>query len=88
MRFLNISLRDQLLVVGGMDVGRGHKLTVDIRTYDPLGRKWEVVGHMSTPRRRCFAAVVSDEYLLVVGGMADDGRSGLDAFEIATINVS
>lgn len=82
-----VTFRDQLLVVGGMDIGRKHNRIADIRTYDPLGRQWEVVGHMSTPRRRCFAAVLMDEYLMIIGGMADDGRSGMDAFEIATVSV-
>lgn len=83
-----VSLRGQLLVVGGMDVERGHYRTAYIRVFDPIAKQWEIVGRMSTPRRRCYATVLLEEQLMVVGGLADNGRNGIDAFEIATVTVT
>ena len=83
-----VTLRDQLLVVGGMEIERAHYRSADIRAYDPISKNWEIVGRMSTPRRRCYAAVLYDEHLMVVGGLADNGRNGMDAFEIASVTVT
>ena len=82
-----VSLRGQLLVVGGMDIDRTNYRSADIRMYDPIAKQWEIVGRMSIPRRRCYAAVLLDEHLMVVGGLADNGRNGMDAFEIASVTV-
>ena len=82
------ALRGQLLAVGGMEIDRAHYRSADIRMYDPIRQEWEVIGRMSTPRRRCYTAVLYDEHLVVVGGLADDGRHGMDAFEIASVTVS
>lgn len=82
-----VSLRGQLLAVGGMDIDRTNYRSADIRMYDPIAKQWEIVGRMSTPRRRCYAAVLLDEHLMVVGGLADNGRNGMDAFEIASVTV-
>ena len=80
-----VSLRGQLLAVGGMDIDRTNYRSADIRMYDPIAKQWEIIGRMSTPRRRCYAAVLLDEHLMVVGGLADNGRNGMDAFEIASV---
>jgi N-acetylneuraminic acid mutarotase len=68
-----------------MDIDRTNYRSADIRSYDPIAKQWEIVGRMSTPRRRCYAAVLLDEHLMVVGGLADNGRNGMDAFEIASV---
>ena len=80
-----VSLRGQLLAVGGMDIDRTNYRSADIRMYDSVAKQWEIVGRMSTPRRRCYAAVLLEEHLMVVGGLADNGRNGMDAFEIANV---
>ena len=83
-----VTVQGQLLAIGGMEIDRAHYRSADIRSYDPIEKRWEVIGRMSTPRRRCYAAALFDDHLMVVGGMADNGLSGMDAFEIATISVS
>ena len=82
-----VSLRGHLLAVGGMDIDRTNYRSADIRMYDPIAKQWEIIGRMSTPRRRCYAAVLLNEHLMVVGGLSDNGRNGMDAFEIANVSV-
>ena len=83
-----VTLQGRLLAVGGMDIDRAHCRSADIRAFDPIDNRWEVIGRMATPRRRCHAAVLFDEHLMVVGGLADNGLNGMDAFEIASVTVS
>ena len=80
-----VSLRGQLLAIGGMGIDQTNYRSADIHMYDPVAKQWEIVGRMSTPRRRCYAAVLLDEHLMVVGGLADNGRNGMDAFEVANV---
>ena len=66
-----VSLFDQLIAVGGCD--SSNEPTADIRRYDTTTNTWEVISRMATPRRRCLAAVLPDNQLMVVGGfMCDD----------------
>ena len=45
-----------------------------------------VISHLATPRCRCFAAVLPDNELMVVGGNRT-GRDEVDSVEIATVTV-
>lgn len=58
------SLCDTVLVVGG----RANKDPVaDIRTYNPVNERWEVIGYIEKRRYICFATGLNDR-LIVVGG--------------------
>lgn len=72
------SIHGQLVSVGGCDDS--------IRMYSPTTMKWEVIGHMETPRRDCLVAVVQNN-LIIVGGHTTKSTidTCTDKVEIATI---
>ena len=76
-----VSLYCQLLVVGGKDSRA--KPTSALHMYNPATNSWQVISHMATPRSSCFAAVLPDNQLMVVGGETDSGKT--DKVEIATV---
>ena len=75
-----VSLCGQLLAVGGKD--SDGKLIAAVYIYNPSNNSWEVISHMATPRLTCYAAVLPDNQLIVVGGYIDSGVN-TDAVEIA-----
>ena len=83
-----VSIGGQLLAIGGMD--SDNKPTTTILVHNQMANAWEIVGEMSTARSWCFAAVLPEGKLMVVGGCT---RSGLfykslavtDRVEIATV---
>ena len=77
-----VCLHGRLLVVGGWN-SRGNKPTSALHMYNPSTKSWQVISHMATPRYNCFAAVLPDNQLMVVGGETDRGRT--DTVEIATV---
>jgi serine/threonine protein kinase len=60
------SLRGQLLAVGGLDSHT--KTTSAVHAYDPARNSWEIISYMATPRQQCYAAVLPDDKLIVIGG--------------------
>ena len=78
-----VSLHDQLLAVGGRD--SEFSSTSAIYKYSFVSNSWEVISHMLTPRHLCFAAVIPDNRVLVVGG--ESGRFALESIEIATSSI-
>ena len=77
-----VFLHGRLLAVGGKD--SDDKLITAVRVYAPSSNSWEVISHMATPRRRCYAAVLPDNQLVVVGGYIDSSFNKTDSVEIAT----
>ena len=76
-----VSLHGQLLAIGGRD--SNFTRTTAVHMYNASTDSWDVISHMSIPRQECYAAVLSDNRLIVVGGMtAVDTKT--DAIEIAT----
>ena len=76
-----VSLHGRLLVVGGQD---SHAIPSSaLHMYDPSTNSWQVVSHMATPRYSCYAAVLPDNQLMVVGGGTVSGD--IDTVEIATV---
>ena len=61
-----VTLCGQLIAVGGVD--SNDTPTSDVQRYDQATNSWKVISHMATPRSRCFAAVLPDYQLMVVGG--------------------
>ena len=67
-----VVMNDQLLAIGGRD-SEGDATTA-VRVYDRLSDLWTVIGHMTTARLKCFAAVIPDNQLMVVvGGHTNEG---------------
>ena len=56
----------QLLAVGGED--SNHKPTAAVYMYSHSTNSWNVISHMAIARRACFAAVLPNDQLMVVGG--------------------
>ena len=75
-----VSLYDQLLAVGGRD--SDNESTSAIYKYNPVTTSWDIISYMPTARHLCFATVISDSELLVVGG--ETGKLANDSIEIAT----
>ena len=78
-----VSFNGHLLTVGGRDLYE--KRTTAVYLYDPTTDSWEVVGNMLTARTHCYAAVLPDNRLMVVGGWTKNGKT--DSVEIAEIKI-
>ena len=78
--FACISLNSQLLVIGGLN--SDNQPITNVHAYIPSTNTWEVVSHTLMARRQCFAAVLPDNQLMVVGGIIESGES-TDAVETA-----
>ena len=77
-----VSLHGRLLAIGGMHLES--KPITAVHMYDPSTNSWEVISHMATPRSLCYAAVLPDNQLIVVGGCTDVDYTKTDSVEIAT----
>ena len=74
-----VTLHGRLLAIGGKDSNR--KPTTAVHMYNPTTNSWVVIGHMTTPRTKCLAAVLPDNQLMVVGGWtADNTKCNLVEF--------
>ena len=61
-----VSLHESLLAIGGRN--EGYEPTDAIHLYKPATNTWEIISHMSFPRYQCFAAVLANQQVMVVGG--------------------
>ena len=66
-----VTVGGQLLAIGGMD--SDNKPTTTILVHNQNANAWEIVGEMSTARSWCFAAVLPEGKLMVVGGCTRSG---------------
>ena len=70
----------QLLAVGGVD--SDDKPTTAVYMYNQATNSWNVISHMATARKGCFAAVLPNNQLMVIGGMTKiDSWTFLDSVE-------
>ena len=65
-----VSLNGQLLAIGGYSKA-DKNMTSDIHWYNQDTKSWEVISHMIKPRCKCFAAVLPNNQLVVVGGNSE-----------------
>ena len=72
----------QLLAIGGRD--SNNKPITAVYMYNPSTNSWNVISHMTTARRNCFAAVLPDNQLMVVGGAIDDKWTHSDSVEFGS----
>ena len=77
-----VSIHGRLLAIGGRD--SKHNPTTAIHMYNPTTNSWEVISHMTTPRRSCYAAILPNNQLIVVGGDTG-GYLNTDSVELATV---
>ena len=61
-----IMMENSLLAIGGKD--SENKCATTIHMYKPATNSWEVISHMATPRSRCFAIVLPNSELMIIGG--------------------
>ena len=59
----------ELLVVGGVDSKLLNTASRVVYIYDSTIDSWRVISHISIPRSSCFAAILPDNQLIVVGGV-------------------
>lgn len=78
-----VSLQNRVLAVGGKKPDGNFARAIHM--YDPASNLWQVISHMSVPRRQCFATVLpTTSTLMVVGGWSA-GTGRIDSVELATI---
>ena len=73
-----VSIHGRLLTIGGMD--SIYKPVAAVYIYVPITDSWEVISRLVRARSSCFAALLPNNQLMVVGG-----RTATDSVEIATI---
>ena len=79
-----VSIHGRLLtVIGGRNLNV--QPTTAVHMYNPTTDSWEVISHMRIPRRDCFAAVLPNNQLMVVGGRSN--RDLTDSVEVATVEL-
>ena len=64
-----VSLCGQLLAVGGRSLGENGSCSTAVNLYHVDTNTWEEISNMAIGRSSCFAAVLPDDQLMVVGGM-------------------
>ena len=80
-----VSLNGRLLAIGGQ--GKSNSVSPSqtaVHMYDPATNSWTIISHMLIPRSLCFAAVLPDNQLVVVGGL-DCPSKDIDFVHIATL---
>lgn len=77
-----MSIFGQLLTIGGKD--SNDQPTTAVHMYNKSIGSWEVVSHISIPRNDCFATVLPNNQLMVVGGRID-GLTETVSVEVATL---
>ena len=82
-----VSFQDRLLSVGGQPKGSYHnECTSLVYVYSPSTDSWEDIGNMAVARRYCFAGVLPNNQLMVVGGTNSSGNV-TSSVEIATLEL-
>ena len=71
----------RLLAIGG----GYYKPTTAVYMYNPSTNSWNIISHMTTARRICFAAVLPDNKLMVVGGEIDLKRTCSDSVDFGSL---
>ena len=77
-----VCIHNRLLAIGGLQ--SDEKTTSAIQMYDPSTKSWEVISYMGMPRQSCYAAVLPDNQLIVIGGKTQMYGKETEAVEIAT----
>ena len=65
-----VSINNRLLAISGLD--SDNKPFKSVHLYDPVNNSWQTISHLSTPRRQCFAVVLQNNRIMVVGGLTTE----------------
>ena len=77
-----VTLNNRLLAIGGYQ--SKSKPTTAIYLYDPVNNSWQSISHLSLARWLCFAVVLPNNRIMVVGGCTTSSLySDTDAVEFA-----
>ena len=63
-----VSVHGWLLAVGGAKENDDKAVSSAVHLYNPSSNSWEVISHMTVARFQCFAALLPNGQLMVVGG--------------------
>ena len=78
-----VSINNRLLAIGGRD--SDNKPTTAVCLYNPVNNSWQTISHLSTPRFLCFAVVLPNNRIMVVGGATTKACSSqTDTVQFAT----
>ena len=80
-----VSINDHLLTIGGRD--SFHKDTTSVLMYDPDNNKWQTVSHLNTPRWHCFAVVLPNSRIMVIGGYTSQSLFGSETDSVECTDV-
>ena len=82
-----VSFHGRLMLVGGKE--QNNTRTTAIHMYDWNTSSWTVISEMSEGRNQCFATVLPDDRLMVVGGWIDtiQDQTTSTAVDFATIDI-
>ena len=84
-----VSLNGRLLSIGGIETGENNPVcTTAVYMYNLLANSWEIVSHMQEARSHCYATVLPDNQLMVVGGQCDPKGTKTNTVEFATTNIN
>ena len=78
-----VFLHGCLLAIGGRDLE--HRPSTAVHAYVPTNNSWEIISHMETPRYNCFAAVLPDNQVMVIGGITNKSRTKTDTVEMGSL---
>ena len=78
-----VNFRGQLLAIGGMNFDLEPSAAVYV--YNASTNSWDIRSHMMISRRYCFAAVLTDNQLMVVGGWIDKNQTRSDSGEFGDL---
>ena len=79
-----VSIKNRLLAIGGHDSAK--KPTTAVRLYDSDNNSWQTISHLSTPHDFCFAVVLPNNRIMVVGGYTTESVfSKTDTVEFANV---
>ena len=80
-----VSLNGRLLAVGGVE---NSTCTSAVYMYNSIANSWEVISHMQKARSHCYAAVLPDNQLMVVGGQCDPKGNKTSTVEFASTTIN
>ena len=83
-----VSLNGRLLAIGGIEMGEKPACTTAVYMYNSTANSWEVVSHMQEARSHCYATVLPDNQLMVVGGKCDHKGTKTNMVEFATTSIN
>ena len=77
-----VCLNNNIISIGGKDANGTP--TAVMQSYSQTTNTWKIIGHLSTPRSACFAAILPNcNQLMVVGGRIEKGET--NSVEITNI---